>query len=118
MSGELQRDSRSLGDFRIVGRMGQKDAGAVAIQTDAVEHGRKMPVLSGIPVGDPDDLQTIRFHLLVAKHAHAGGRNCIQIFAVIAKLLVIAGDKVDSVGRSELAQGFCGTSRVDGCAVV
>jgi hypothetical protein len=52
-----------------------------------------------VPVWHTNDLQAVRFYLLIAKHAHAGGLNSAQIFAIVAKLFVIARDKVHALRR-------------------
>jgi len=58
-----------------------------------------MPVLRRVTVRHANNLQTIHFYLLIAEHAHPGRRNGIQIFAVVAKLLVISRDKIHAVWR-------------------
>src|SRR5271169_1785848 len=79
--GELQRNAGSLSDFRMVGRMDQQNAGAIAIQTDAMK--RRCQVLSSrrVIVGHPDDLQAVHIHFLVAEHANPGRGYGTQILA-------------------------------------
>ena len=66
-----------------------------------------------VPVRHTNDLQTVYFHLLIDEHAHPSGRNGMQIFAVIPKLLVIAGDErsaeSSSAVPSETLQPSSGT---------
>ena len=50
------------------------------------------------------NLQTIYFNLFVVEHAYASRRNGLEIFAVVAKLLMISGDEIHAVRRSQLVQ--------------
>ena len=63
-----------------------------------------MCVVRRVPVRHANNLQAVRFDLLVAEHAHASCLDSAQIFAVVAKLFVIARDKVHALRRRQLAQ--------------
>jgi hypothetical protein len=107
--GQLQGNARSLRDSGWSGRMRQQNARAVAIQADAMQHRRKLPVLRRVPVGHANNLQTVHFHLLIAEHAHSGRRNGTQIFAVVSKLLMISRDKIHAVRRRQFVQRLRGS---------
>ena len=55
--------------------MRQQNARPSAIHPDPLQNGSKVFVVRGMPVRHSNNLQTVRFHLLVAEHAHPGGRN-------------------------------------------
>ena len=116
--GELERNAGGFGNVRVVGRVSQKNAGAVAINADALEHGGKMRVLRGVTVRDTDDLEAVRFDFLVGEDTDTGGFDGAEVFGVVAELFVIASDEVDAVRGGEAAERFGGAVGVDGCAVI
>src|SRR5258708_19153538 len=88
VSRQLQRNSGSLRDPRIVRGVGQENAGAVAVEADRMKHRSEVPVQRGIPVRHAYDLQAVRFHFFVAEHSHSGCSHGMQVFAVVATLLM------------------------------
>src|SRR5216683_5715403 len=101
----------------MVWRMRQQNARAIAIQSDAAQHGRKLAIVR-VPVRHANNLQTVRFHLLIAEHADSGRGNGMQIFAVVPKLLMISRDEIHAVWRHELAQWLRCSPRVDGSPII
>ena len=83
----------------MVGCVYQENAGAIAVHAHAAQRRCKVLFARGMIVGHANDLQTVHFHLLIAQHAYSSGRNRVQIFAVVSKLLVIARDKVHALRR-------------------
>jgi hypothetical protein len=63
MSGELQGNAGGLGDCGIVGGVGEQDAGAGAVQMDAIERRRQVSVLGRVAGGNADDLRSVRIGL-------------------------------------------------------
>src|SRR4029077_19231696 len=74
--------------------------------------------LRGVAIGDAQDLEAVHVDLFVSEHANPGGGDGSKIFAVVAELLVVAGDEIDAVGSGEFIQGLGGASGVDGSAVI
>jgi len=86
--GKLQRNTCSLRNFRMVGRVQQQNTGALAIEAHAVQRRRQLAT-RGVPVRHAKNLQSVYFYLLAAQHAHPGRRNGTQVFAVVPKLFMI-----------------------------
>jgi hypothetical protein len=99
VAGELERDASGFGNVGMVGRVSQKDAGAVSINADALEHGRKVRVLRGVTVRDADDLEAVRFDFLVGEDTNTGSFHGAEVFGVVTKLFMIASDEIDTVRR-------------------
>src|ERR1700722_8371443 len=76
-----------------------------------------MSILSSVVVRDTDDLQAIGFNFLVIEHANSSGSDRFQIFAVIAKLFVIARHKINSMWSGQLSKWFACASCVNGRSV-
>src|ERR1700733_8022688 len=83
-----------------------------------MQHRRELSILRRIPVRNANNLQTVHFHLLVAKHTHSGRRDRIQIFAVVSKLLMISCDEIHALWGYELVQWLRGSASVDGRPII
>jgi hypothetical protein len=56
VTGDLKADAGGFGDGDVVGRMGEQDAGAVAVDTDFVENRAEVLRVGGVFIWDADDL--------------------------------------------------------------
>ena len=106
MSGKLKRNAGGFRDLGMIRRVRQKDAGAFAIHANVVQHGSEVFVLRCMAVWNADNLQAVGQDFFIGEYADSGGLDRAEIFAVVSKLFVIPGDKVDAMWSSELAQGL------------
>ncbi len=118
MPGYLQGDPGSLRDLRMVGRMGQQNTGAIAIQPNTPEHRSKVAIMRRVAVRNTNNLQTVHFDLFIAEHPDSGSRDGMQIFTVIPKLLMISGNEIHPLWRDEFAQWLRCSLRIDSRPVV
>ena len=72
---------------------------------------------SGIAIRNPNNLQAVDIDPLILEDAHARGSNRIQIFAVVAELLVIPCHEKDTMRRGQPVQRLRSLGGVDGSAV-
>src|ERR1039458_4288995 len=86
-------------------RVVEQDAGLGGVRAQGIESGAKSEWIVGVGVGDAEDLEAVDDYLFIGQDADAvlGERLCEGRFTAV--LRVIAGDKVDAVGRREIFEG-------------
>lgn len=118
VAGELKGNSSGFRNLGMIWRMSQKDAGAAAIHADVLKNGSEVAILRGVAIRNTNDLETVGVNFFVAENANTRGFDSAKILAVVAKLLVIPGDKINALGRGETAERLGGATSIDGRAVV
>src|SRR3954452_23722994 len=101
----------------MIGGVGQQDAGAISVERQGGKRRGKVAIGRRTAIRHADNLQALYVDALVLEHANARCSDCVEIFAVVSELLVIAGDEVDAVRRGQPAQRLGSFSSVDGGAV-
>lgn len=76
-----------------------------------------MLALGSASIWHANDLQSISLHLLIVENPHSRRGDGVQIFAVVAELLVIPGDKKYTLRSLQFVQGFRRLSGVNSCTI-
>src|SRR4051794_25336870 len=101
----------------MIGRVGEENAGTISVERQIAKSSGKVAVGRRTAIRHADNLQALYVDALVLEHANARRSDCVEIFAVVSELLVIAGDEVDAVRRGQSAQRLSSFASVDGGAV-
>lgn len=117
VAGELKRISGGLGDFGMIGGVGQKDAGTIAVERNGAQRGREISARSCVAVRNADDLESIDVDAFILENTDARCGDSVEIFAVVPELLVIARDEINSMRRGELAERRGGAGGINSGAV-
>lgn len=104
VAGELERDAGGFRGGGMVGRVGEQDAGAIAVHAERVQGGGEVSGAGGAAVGDAENLEAVGVNLFVVEDADSGVSDGVKILAVVAELLVVSGDEVNAVGSGEIAE--------------
>ena len=99
---KLQADLFFRRDGQMMRRVRQKNARDIRIDFGVAQDGAVMLWLHRVMMMDADELQAIDHNLFVVEHAHARVLHGIEIFRVVAKLLVISGNEIRPERRRNL----------------
>jgi len=98
--------------------MGKKYAGAGLVDGSPIEVRGERTSMCRVAERNADDLQSVEIDFLISQHPNSGLFDRPQIAGIVAKLLVIPSDKIDTMSRPELSQRRSGGGCVNRSAIV